>query len=75
MKIALIQLAYSDEESAPDRVRRVADLVHGQRGHDLAVLPELWSAGAFDYRAWPQHEQQVNGRCGRGRLSGSNPPH
>ncbi len=61
MKIALIQLAYGDEETPGQRTERVADLVRAQRGHDLVVLPELWSAGAFDYRAWPEREQQVDG--------------
>ena len=61
MKIALIQLAYGDAETPADRVARVVSLVREQRGHDLVVLPELWRAGAFDYRQWPQREDQVDG--------------
>lgn len=61
MKIALIQLAYADTEAPADRVARVVSLVREQRGHDLVVLPELWRAGAFDYRQWPQREEQVEG--------------
>lgn len=61
MKIALIQLAYGDDESVAERTERVVSLVRDQRGHDLVVLPELWSAGAFDYRAWGEREQQVDG--------------
>ncbi|MGB3764188.1 MAG: carbon-nitrogen family hydrolase [Ornithinimicrobium sp.] len=61
MKIALIQLAYGDTETPADRLARVVALVREQQGHDLVVLPELWSAGAFDYRRWPQREQQVDG--------------
>ncbi len=61
MKIALIQLAYGDAETPADRLARVAGLVREQQGHDLVVLPELWSAGAFDYRRWPQREHQVDG--------------
>ncbi len=61
MKIALIQLAYGDSETPADRRERVCGLVREQRGHDLIVLPELWSAGAFDYRRWPEREQQVDG--------------
>ncbi len=61
MKIALIQLAYGDDESPTQRLDRVAALVRDQRGHDLVVLPELWSAGAFDYRAWTDKEQRVDG--------------
>ncbi|MGB5952628.1 MAG: carbon-nitrogen family hydrolase [Ornithinimicrobium sp.] len=63
MKIALIQLAYGDEESPAERTERVAGLVREQGGQDLVVLPELWSAGAFDYRAWNEREQQVDGEA------------
>lgn len=59
--IAVIQLGYADEEGIQDRVDRVVDLVRDQRGHDLIVLPELWSAGGFDYRAWPDRAQRVDG--------------
>jgi predicted amidohydrolase len=61
MKVAIVQLSYGDDESVPERTARVADLVRAQRGHDLVVLPELWSAGGFDYRAWPEREQRVDG--------------
>ena len=39
MKVALIQLAYGDDESVADRTTRVTDLVRAQAGHDLVVLP------------------------------------
>lgn len=55
MKIALIQLAYGDgdTETIAERVDRVVDLVgeHGA-GHDLVVLPELWTAGCFAVGDW-----------------------
>ncbi|MGN6634454.1 MAG: carbon-nitrogen family hydrolase [Oryzihumus sp.] len=61
MRIAVIQLAYGDEESAEQRIERVAALVRDQSGHDLVVLPELWSAGGFDYPAWEERAQGVDG--------------
>lgn len=61
MHIALVQLAYADGESIEQRTDRVVELVRAQRGHDLVVLPELWSAGAFDYRAWVDRTQTVDG--------------
>ncbi|GAA1147967.1 carbon-nitrogen family hydrolase [Ornithinicoccus hortensis] len=61
MKIAVIQLAYGDEETLEARTQRVADLVRAQAGHDLVVLPELWSAGGFDFRAWPERAQPADG--------------
>ncbi|GAA2483580.1 carbon-nitrogen family hydrolase [Terrabacter carboxydivorans] len=61
MKVALIQLAYGDDESVVDRTARVADLVGAQAGHDLVVLPELWAAGGFDYTAWDERAEAVDG--------------
>jgi len=61
MKVALIQLAYGDDESVADRTARVVDLVRAQAGHDLVVLPELWPAGGFDYTAWDARAEAVDG--------------
>lgn len=61
MRIAVVQLAYGDDETQAERTARVVDVVRRQAGHDLVVLPELWSAGGFDYRAWPERAQQVDG--------------
>ncbi|MEO3937505.1 carbon-nitrogen family hydrolase [Dermatophilaceae bacterium Soc4.6] len=61
MKIALVQLAYGDDESVVDRVARAADLVRAQRGHDLVVLPELWAAGGFSYRLWADRAEDLAG--------------
>ncbi len=61
LRIAVVQVAYGDEESVPERVARVADMVRGLAGHDLVVLPELWSAGGFDYRRWMQRAEAADG--------------
>lgn len=61
MKVALIQLAYDDDESVADRVDRVAALVRRQAGHDLVVLPELWAPGGFAYREWETRAEPVHG--------------
>ena len=61
MKVALIQLAYGDDESVADRVLRASALVREQRGHDLVVLPELWAAGGFAYRDWRERAETTNG--------------
>jgi predicted amidohydrolase len=60
MKVALIQLAYGDDESVADRTRRAADLVRAQAGHDLVVLPELWAPGGFAYRQWDERAEPVD---------------
>ncbi len=61
MKIALVQLAYGDDESVSQRVARAGDLVREQRGHDLVVLPELWAAGGFAYRLWAERAEDLSG--------------
>ncbi|MFK5635259.1 carbon-nitrogen family hydrolase [Ornithinimicrobium sp. LYQ103] len=62
MKIAVVQLSYGEgaDESVADRATRVADLVrtHGA-GHDLVVLPELWSAGGFAVDDWQGRSQEL----------------
>ena len=61
MRIAVVQLAYGDEESPTARVDRVAGLVADQSGHDLVVLPELWGATGFGYRRWAGEAQPLDG--------------
>lgn len=62
MRICVIQLAYADQESIQARTERVVGLIKANADHDLMVLPELWSAGGFDYSAWTQREQTVDGQ-------------
>jgi predicted amidohydrolase len=61
VRIAVVQLAYGDEESFAARVDRVATLVAGLAGHDLVVLPELWGPTGFDYSRWDDEAQPVDG--------------
>jgi predicted amidohydrolase len=64
MKVAVLQVAYGDDEPMGERVERVAALVREQRGHDLVVLPELWAPGGFAYREWADRAQTVDGPVG-----------
>jgi predicted amidohydrolase len=61
MKVAVVQVAYGDDEPVADRVERVADLVRAQAGHDLVVLPELWAPGGFSYRLWTDRAERLDG--------------
>jgi predicted amidohydrolase len=61
MRIAVVQLAYGDDESFDARVDRVSQLVADQSGHDLVVLPELWGATGFDYSRWNDEAQPLDG--------------
>jgi predicted amidohydrolase len=64
VRVAVLQVAYGDDEPMDDRVERVADLVRAQAGHDLVVLPELWAPGGFSYREWADRAQPVEGAIG-----------
>jgi predicted amidohydrolase len=65
MRVAVVQIAYGDDEPLDERVERVAGVVRAQRGHDLVVLPELWGPGGFSYRDWPERAQPVDGPIGQ----------
>ena len=64
MRVAVVQVAYGDEEPMDERIDRVADLVRAQAGHDLVVLPELWAPGGFSYREWETRAQTLDGSIG-----------
>ena len=64
LRVAVVQVAYGDDESMDARIERVADLVRAQAGHDLVVLPELWAPGGFSYREWSARAQPVEGSIG-----------
>jgi predicted amidohydrolase len=61
MRTAVVQLEYGDGEPVEERTERVAHLVRELAGHDLVVLPELWSAGGFDYAHWWARAEPVDG--------------
>jgi predicted amidohydrolase len=54
MRVSLIQLAVTDDESPEERRKRAAELARAERdgGADLVVLPELWELGGFAYDKW-----------------------
>jgi predicted amidohydrolase len=64
LRVAVLQIAYGDDEPMDERIERVADLVRAQAGHDLVVLPELWAPGGFSYRDWAARAQPVDGPIG-----------
>ena len=61
VRISLIQLGYTDDESVADRVQRAARLVREQAGRDLVVLPELWAPSGFGYRSWAERAEPTDG--------------
>ncbi|PWS52350.1 carbon-nitrogen hydrolase, partial [Streptomyces sp. FT05W] len=61
MHASLIQMAVNPDESVNSRRERAASLVAAQRGADLVLLPELWPVGAFDYTAFAEEAEPLQG--------------
>ena len=61
MDIALVQLSSPDNETQSRRIERAEALLREQRGADLIVLPELWSAGYFHFEQYPDLSETVDG--------------
>ncbi|WP_291053908.1 carbon-nitrogen family hydrolase [Herbiconiux sp.] len=61
LRVRVLQLAYDDDETVAERVRRVADLVARQRDADLIVLPELWAPGYFTFPRWAERAETLDG--------------
>ena len=61
MDIALVQLSSPDSETQAQRIERAEALLREQRGADLIVLPELWSAGYFHFDQYPELSETVGG--------------
>ncbi|MEZ2388378.1 carbon-nitrogen family hydrolase [bacterium RCC_150] len=61
MDIALVQLSSPDNESQSQRIERAEAKLCEQRGADLIVLPELWSAGYFHFEQYPERSETLAG--------------
>lgn len=64
MRIALLQVASPDDEAIEERRARVDRVVLDESAlgsADLLVLPELWGAGAFNYRAFASAAEPLDG--------------
>jgi predicted amidohydrolase len=61
MRVHAVQLAYGDDESLDDRLRRVEGIVRSQHGADLVLLPELWPQGGFAYDRWEALAEPLDG--------------
>lgn len=61
MDIALVQLSSPDNETQTHRIERAEELLREQRGADLVVLPELWSAGYFHFDQYPALSETTDG--------------
>lgn len=59
--VTLLQIASPDEETPTDRIARVAELLRENAGSDLYVLPELWSAGYFNFTEYEQRSETLEG--------------
>ena len=61
LRVALLQVAYGDDEPLADRVERVSQWIRGLERADLVVLPELWAHGGFASATWETTAEPING--------------
>ncbi|ABL80134.1 MULTISPECIES: carbon-nitrogen family hydrolase [unclassified Nocardioides] len=61
LRVALLQVAYGDDESLSDRVQRVSQWIREVGPADLVVLPELWAHGGFASTTWRATAELMNG--------------
>jgi predicted amidohydrolase len=62
VRVALVQLDCSSDESVANRVTRTLALVESAaKDADFVILPELWHVGAFDVTAARDHAQPIDG--------------
>ncbi len=64
VRVALIQLDCSTQETVAHRVTRALGLVASvarEHSPDIVMLPELWHVGAFDVVAAREHAQPIDG--------------
>ncbi|QIK64197.1 carbon-nitrogen family hydrolase [Leucobacter viscericola] len=60
-RVALLQIASPDSESRAERITRVEDLLRQHTDIDLFVLPELWSAGYFNFDRYAELAEELTG--------------
>lgn len=62
VRVALLQVCVLDDEPVEARVRRVLDwTTEVARDHDVVVLPEMWTIGAFATDLVPAAAQMIGG--------------
>lgn len=60
-RVALVQLASPATESQAERIARVEALLLQHENVDLFVLPELWSAGYFNFDRYSELAEPLDG--------------
>ena len=60
--VALLQVSVTDDEPVDGRTERVLRLAREVGAdHDVVVLPELWSVGAFSTELMTAHAEPLDG--------------
>ncbi|MDN4172359.1 carbon-nitrogen family hydrolase [Nocardioides sp. SOB77] len=61
LDVALVQVAYGDDESVAQRVDRVCEWIQDLDQTDLVMLPELWAHGGFASSTWSSTAETLSG--------------
>ena len=64
--IALLQIGHRAKESCQDRIERgLALLARMERRVELAIFPELWTVGYFNFEEYEHHAEPIPGPSSR----------
>lgn len=61
LEVSVVQLPYDRDEAYGVRIDRAIQRIAEAASADLVVLPELWAHGGFDYDAWPETAEPLDG--------------
>jgi predicted amidohydrolase len=61
MRVAIVQVASPDDETQRSRIERVETILRSRPDADLLVLPELWSAGYFNFDRYAELSETLDG--------------
>ncbi|MEN6327914.1 MAG: carbon-nitrogen family hydrolase [Syntrophomonas sp.] len=60
MKVAILQLAFNEEESKAARISRVERILDQAAGTDLVLLPEVWNIGYYAFDQYKAESETLN---------------
>lgn len=65
MKVAMLQLAFNDQDAKDDRIARVENIIDEVKDADLVLLPEVWNIGYFAFEQYKAESEFIIGKTVR----------
>jgi predicted amidohydrolase len=61
MKVAILQLAFNQDDNKAARISRVENILDQVKGADLVLLPEVWNIGYFAFDQYKSQSETLEG--------------